>query len=174
MRSLRVALIAVAVLVLALGGCRKTSHRSPPGEQECQSYRDKLFSFMPAEERAAMTQLGLGKQTPKELEICQQRMHSDEIGCVLKAATLDEALACKSAVDDRPAEVKRTPEECTAYSDHVKKLATENESGEAIGPPFTPFMASLFARECSRWLTKQRYDCVMKAPSAMGLMQCPP
>jgi hypothetical protein len=56
----------------------------------------------------------------------------------------------------------------------MMKLAELNEKGEAIGPPLTPAMAKMAIAECPRWLTKKRYECVMKAPSPMGIMQCPP
>src|SRR3954464_983116 len=155
--------LVVAFLLVAACGKHHNAPKPTPTEAECQAYRDKLFSFMPEDERAKGLKLGLGKQTPKELEPCQQRMPSDEIACVVASRTVDEALACKPAVDDRAPEIKRTPEECAALSEHVKKLAATNDFGDSIGPPFTPFMASLFARECGRWMTQDRYDCVMKA-----------
>lgn len=170
---MRLALAVPVALGVALSACKKAP--SPDATQaECEAYRNKMFSFLPAEEQKAIAKLGLDKATPKEIELCRQRMNSDEIACALAAATMDEALACKSATDDRPADVKRTPEECRAYSEHMAKLAEMSESGDAVGPPLTPAMAKLAARECERWLSKQRYDCVMKAPSPMGLMQCPP
>jgi hypothetical protein len=101
-------------------------------------------------------------------------MNSDEVQCVLEATTQDDALACRSATDDRPDDVKRTPDECKAYSDHMMKLAELNEAGQAVGPPLTPAMAKMSVAECPRWLSKARYECVMKAPSPMGIMQCPP
>jgi hypothetical protein len=168
---MRIALLAVLALA---GACKKEGKNVDATQAECEAYRNKMFSFLPPEEQQSMAGIGLDKPTPKEIELCRQRMNSDEIACAVAAATQDEALACRSAVDDRPAEVKRTPEECKAYSEHVIKLAEENERGQSIGPPLTVAMAKMFARECERWLTKKRYDCVMKAPSAMGLMQCPP
>ena len=165
--------VIVVASVLALAACKKA--KSPDATPaECEAYRNKMFSFLPAEEQKSMADLGMGKPTPKELELCRERMNSDEVACAMKAATMDEALACKSATDDRPAEVKRTAEECKAYGEHMMKLAELNESGQAIGPPLTPAMAQLAARECERWLTKKRYDCVMAAPSPMGIMSCPP
>ncbi|HEY5946338.1 MAG TPA: hypothetical protein VIV40_12635 [Kofleriaceae bacterium] len=165
-----------ALLLLALAGSSAcTKPKSPDAtDAECTAYRNKMFAFLPAEEQKSMAGIGLDKPTPKELELCRERMNSDEVACVLKAASMDEALACRSATDDRPAEVKRTPEECKAYSDHMMKLAELNERGEAIGPPLTPAMAKMAIAECPRWLTKKRYDCVMAAPSPMGIMQCPP
>ena len=169
---LRLALVAALVV---LGACTKASTKSPDAtEAECASYRNKMFSFLPAEEQTSMAGLGMDKPTPKEIELCRQRMNSDEVACALKATTQDEALACRSATDDRPAEVKRTDEECKAYAAHLMKLAELNESGEAIGPPLTPAMAKMAVAECPRWLSKKRYDCVMKAPSPMGIMSCPP
>lgn len=157
----------------ALAGCKKQA--SPDAtEAECVAYRKKMFSLLPAEEQNAMAGLGLDKPTPLEIELCRERMNSDEIACALAAGSLDEALACRSAIDDRPAHVKRTPEECRAYKEHFIKLAELNESGNAVGPPLTVAMAKLAGQECDRWLTKQRYDCVMKAESPMGLAQCPP
>lgn len=163
----------VVASVLAVAACKKA--KSPDATQaECEAYRNKMFSFLPAEEQKSMADLGMDKPTPKEIELCRERMNSDEVACAVAAATMDEALACKSATDDRPAEMKRTPEECKAYGEHMMKLAELNESGQAIGPPLTPAMAKMAARECGRWLSKKRYDCVMAAPSPMGIMQCPP
>lgn len=121
-----------------------------------------------------MTTGGLDKPTPKEIELCRERMNADEVACVLKTTTMDEALACKSATDDRPAEVKRTPEECKTYSEHVMKLAEQSQGPDSIGMPLTPAMAKLAARECERWLSKKRYDCVLQQPSAAGILTCPP
>ena len=39
----------------------------------------------------------MDKPTPKEIELCRERMNSDEVACALKATTQDDALACKSA-----------------------------------------------------------------------------
>ena len=35
-------------------------------------------------------------------------------------------------------------------------------------------MAAMLARECERWMTKERYDCIMKAAMPMDLMGCRP
>ena len=164
--------LPLLVVAAACGG-GKHGHK-PPKDAECQAYRDKLFSFMPESDRAKYASMGLGQQTPTELALCQQRMQSDEIACVVAAKTFDEALLCKPAVDDRPAEMKRTVAECEAFAAHVGKLATDATQGEGAGPPFTPFMAKLMARECGRWLSKDRYDCVMKAPTTLGFLGCPP
>jgi hypothetical protein len=169
----RYALLVLAAIV-ALAACKREPKNVDATEADCIAYRNKMFSFLPAAEQQSMAGLGMDKPTPKEIEMCRQRMNSDEVQCAVKAATQDEALACRSATDDRPAEVKRTAEECKAYAEHMMKLAELNESGEAIGPPLTPAMAKMAIAECPRWLTKARYDCVMKAPSPMGIMQCPP
>lgn len=166
------------LIVLALGlaavACKREAVNVDATEADCIAYRDKMFSFLPAQEQQAMAGIGMDKATPKEIELCRQRMNHDEVACALKASSQDEALACTSATDDRPAEVKRTAEECKAYADHMMKLAEQNESGDAMGPPLTPAMAKMAIAECPRWLSKKRYDCVMKAPSPMGIMQCPP
>ena len=128
---------------LGLGACKREPKNVDATEADCIAYRNKMFSFLPAEEQKSMGGIGLDKPTPKELELCRQRMNSDEVACALKATTQDEALACKSATDDRSDEVKRTPEECKAYAEHMQKLAEANESGEAIGPPLTPAMAKM-------------------------------
>jgi hypothetical protein len=164
-----------AALLLAVTACGGSKHgHKPPSEAECQAYRDKLFSYMPEADKAKATAMGLGRQTPIELALCQQRMQSDEIACVVASKTFDEAMLCEPAVDDRPAEMKRTLAECQAFASHVIKLASNAAEGEAAGPPFTPFMAKLMARECGRWLSKDRYECVMKAPTTLGLIGCPP
>jgi hypothetical protein len=167
---------AVALLAITLGAaaCTKASKSPNATKIECEQYRNKMFSFLPETEREAAAKLGMDKPSKLEVDLCMERMTTDEVACALKATTQAEALACKATVDIRPADAKRTPEECKAYSEHVMKLAKENEAGEAMGPPFTPAMAAMFGRECERWLTKKRFDCVMKAPSAMGLMLCKP
>jgi hypothetical protein len=162
------------VVLLALVACTKAGRSPNATKVECEQYRNKMFSFLPDSEREAAKGIGMDKPTKMEVDLCMQRMTSEEVGCALKASTQADALSCKPSVDIRPAEAKRTTEECTAYSAHVMKLAEENEKGEAMGPPFTPAMAAMFARECERWLTKARFDCVMKAPSPMGLMMCKP
>jgi hypothetical protein len=161
-------------IAAALVACTKTGKSPNATRVECEQYRNKMFSFLPDSEREAAKGIGMDKPTPMELDLCMQRMTSEEVACALEARAQPDALACKPSVDIRPADAKRTPEECTAYSAHVMKLAEENEKGEAMGPPFTPAMAAMFARECERWLTKARFDCVMKAPSPMGLMTCKP
>ncbi|HUS31035.1 MAG TPA: hypothetical protein VMZ53_21140 [Kofleriaceae bacterium] len=164
-----------ALLFLAVAACSGSGRgHKPPSEAECQAYRDKLFAYMPEADRTKVTAMGLGKQTPIELALCQQRMKSDEIACVVASKTFDEALLCKPAVDDRPAEMKRSPAECQAFMEHVTKLANDAAQGDASGPPFTPFMAKLTARECGRWLSKERYECVMQAPTTLGIVGCPP
>ena len=168
-------LVALALAVcFGSGACKREPKNIDATEADCVAYRNKMFSFLPAEEQKSLGGIGMDKPTPKEIELCRQRMNSDEVACALKAATQAEALACKSATDDRPAEVRRTPDECTAYADHMLKLAEANERGESVGPPLTPAMAKMAIAECPRWLSKKRYDCVMKAPSPMGIMQCPP
>ena len=169
---MRVALLLASVL--ALSACKREAKNVDATEADCIAYRNKMFAFLPAQEQQAMGGLGMGKPTPKEIELCRQRMNSDEVACVLKATTMDEALACRSATDDRPADVKRTAEECKAYSEHMMMLAEKNETEESIGPPLTPAVAKMAIAECPRWLSKARYDCVMKAPMPMGIMQCPP
>ena len=162
------------VLALALGACTKASKSVDATEAECVSYRNKLFSLLPPDEQAQMTKGGMDKPAPKEIELCRERMNSDEIACALKAATLDDALACKSATDDRPAEVKRTPEECKKYGEKVTQLADESRGKDAFGPPLSPSMAKMAFRECERWLSKKRYDCVLEQPSSAGILGCPP
>lgn len=160
-------------MAVGLLACSKA--KSPNAtEPECAEYRMKLFSFTPTEEKEAMGKLGFDKPSPLELKLCMERITSEEVRCAVGAATLEQVLACKPSVDIRPADAKRTPEECQAYGDHAMALAIENESGGAMGPPFTPAMAALFKHECERWLSKKRFDCVMKAPSPMGMMGCPP
>lgn len=165
---------SLLVVLAVTAGCSKASKNVDATEAECVSYRDKLFSLLPAEEQTSMAKGGLDKATPKEIELCRERMNSDEVACALKATTMDEALACKSATDDRPADVKRTPEECKTYSEHVMKLAEQSQSQDAFGPPLTPAMAKMSIRECERWLSKKRYDCVLQQPSSAGILGCPP
>ena len=164
------------LVALSVVACTKAKKGPAPNatEAECVEYRQKMFSFNPPEEQAAMSKMGFDKPSPLELKLCKERITSEEVKCALASTSQDQALACKPSVDIRPAHAKRTPEECQAYSDHAMKLAVENESGGAVGPPFTPAMAKLFRRECERWLTKKRYDCIMKAPSPMGMMGCEP
>jgi hypothetical protein len=165
----------LALACLFAAACTKASGKSPNATQaECEQYRNKMFSFLPEAERDSATKLGMDKPTKMELDLCMQRITSEEVQCALGKTTQADALACKPSVDIRPADAKRTPEECKAYSDHVMKLAEENEKGDVAGPPFTPSMAAMFARECERWLTKARFDCVMKAESPMGMMGCKP
>jgi len=171
MRSL---LLITAGVAVGLGACKKTEKSPNATQVECEQYRNKMFSYLPDVERESAKGIGMDKPTKMEIDLCMQRMTSEEVACALKSSTQADALSCKPSVDIRPADAKRTPEECKAYSEHVMKLAVENEKGEALGPPFTPSMAALFARECERWLTKARFDCVMKAPSPMGLMLCKP
>ena len=86
-----------------------------------------------------------------------------------RAATLQEPLD-----DIRPPEAKRTPEECAKAREHIMKLAEVFDKNEGIGPPFTASMATMLARECERWMTKERYDCILKAGMPMDLMGCRP
>jgi hypothetical protein len=166
--------LALVVAGLALGACTKArSSSSHTTETECVAYRDKLFSLLPQDEQDAMRKGGNDKATPKEIEMCRQRVHSDEIACMQKATTLDDALACKPAVDDRPDAVKRTPEECQAYKEHLLKLADVAASDDAFGPALTRSMAKMAGRECERWMTKKRYDCIMSAQTSAGMIQCP-
>lgn len=175
MRAVLLSGSLLALLVAAVACTKAGSGKSPNATQaECEQYRNKMFSFLPAAEQESAKNLGMDKPTKLEVDLCMQRMTSEEVTCALGKQTQADALACKPSVDIRPADAKRTPEECKAYTEHVTKLAVENEKGEAMGPPFTPAMAAMFARECERWLTKERYDCVMKAPSPMGLMMCKP
>lgn len=163
------AAIAVALLV----GCTKAK---PPNASaaECEQYRDKLFSLLPEPERAAAERMGLQKATKFELDLCMQRVTSDEVACALTATTQEQALACKPKVDIRPPEARRTEAECVAFRERVMKLGELAEGTDTPGPPFTKAMAAMLARECERWMTQQRYDCVMKAGSPMDLMSCRP
>jgi hypothetical protein len=168
-------LVAFAIALCCAAACNKDAGLRPnASKQECERYRDKMFSFLPASEQEAAAQMGMAKATKLELELCMERITSEEVTCALAASTQAEALSCKGSVDLRPANARRTPEECAAVTAHAQKLAEDNEAGQAVGPPFTPAMAAMFARECERWMTKERYDCVMKAPSPMGLMGCRP
>jgi hypothetical protein len=170
----RLSILAGALALAALGACKKDKPVPHATVEECTAYRNKMFSFLPIEEQQAAAKMGMDKPMPLELKLCQERMVSDEIKCALAATTQDAALACKSAHDIRPADAKRTPEECTALTAHVLELAESNESGNEVGPPFTPAMSKMFSRECERWMTKSRYDCVMRADSPMGLTSCKP
>lgn len=169
-RGITLALCVAATLV----ACTRAGKRPNATRAECEQYRNKMFGFLPQQEQDSARGIGMDKPTKLELELCMQRMTSEEVACAVAATSQGAALACKPSVDIRPDNARRTPEECAAYAAHVLKLAELNEAGEAIGPPFTPAMARMFARECERWLTKERYDCVMKAPSPMGLMNCKP
>lgn len=165
-------MIALAVLV-AVAGCSKAKQPNASAA-ECEQYRDKLFSLLPEPERAAEERMGLQKATKFELDLCMQRVTSDEVACALPATTQEQALACKPKVDIRPPEAKRTEAECVAFREHVTKLGALADRVDAPGPPFTKAMAAMLARECERWMTKQRYDCIMKAGSPMDLMSCRP
>jgi len=170
----RALLVTVALVgVTSASACKKAK---PPNatRAECEEYRDKLFSLLPDNEREAGTRMGMHKATKLELDLCEQRMTSDEVACALVATTQADALACKPKVDIRPADAKRTPDECKAFTEHVMKLGRMFESTETPGPPFTKAMAAMLARECERWMTQKRYDCVMKSGSTMDLMGCRP
>lgn len=161
-------------VVLALVACKKPAATPNATEAECEQYRNKLFSLLPDAEREGMSRMGMQKPTKVELALCMQRVTSEEVACAVKATTQEQALACKPSVDIRPLDARRTPEECAAYREHVTKLAEKFDTNDGIGPPLTPSMAAMLARECERWMTKSRYDCVMKATSSMGLMSCKP
>jgi hypothetical protein len=166
----------VVVLAAVIGVAAACTKATSPNanEAECQQYRDKLFSLLPDAEREAVTRMGLQKASPYELALCQQRMTSDEIACAVTKTTQADALACKPKVDIRPADAKRTPEECAKAGEHIMKLADVFDKNEGIGPPFTKSMAAMLARECDRWMTKERYDCILKAGMPMDLMGCRP
>lgn len=168
--------LLVATAVFAVGVAAACSKAKSPNatRKECQLYRTKLFSLLPDAEREAGARMGLDLPTPYELDLCEQRVTSDEIACAVQTSTLADALACKPAVDIRPADAKRGPEECAAFATHVLKLSELFEKNDGIGPPFTRSMATIFARECERWMTKERYDCVLKAGMPMDLMRCKP
>jgi hypothetical protein len=174
MRALHLIGIPALAALASFGACKKAEQSVDATEADCVAYRNKLFSLLPADEQAGLTASKLDKPTPKEIELCRERMNADEIACAVEAATIDEALACKSATDDRPAHVKRTAEECKAFSEHITKLAEDSRGEQAFGPPLSPTMVKLTIRECDRWLSKQRYDCVMKQPSTAGILGCPP
>ena len=167
----------IATLLLAgavLGACTKAKPAAPRAtDAECTAYRNQLFSLLPETERAGLGKSGMGTPSPKELELCRERVHPDEIACVVKATTLDEALACTSAIDDRPDAVKRTPAECEAYRAHLLEMAEVAASENAFGPPLTKAMAKIAGRECERWMSKKRYDCVMSAKASAAFIQCP-
>lgn len=160
-------------LILLVAACSKTS---PPNATrgQCEQYRDKLFSLLPEHEREVATRMGMHKATKLELDLCEERITSDEVACALQTTSQADALACKPKIDIRPAEAKRTPEECKAFTEHVTKLAKLATETESAGPPFTPAMGAMLARECERWMSMHRYECVMKSGSSMDLMGCRP
>lgn len=174
-RSTRAWLVVLVGCALGAGlaACKKEGKRPNATRGECEQYRNKMFSLLPEDEQKVAAGMNLDKPTPLEIELCMERITSEEVACALAASTQDEALACKPSVDIRPADARRTPEECAAYSAHLMKLAETFTDADG-GPPLTPAMAKMAARECERWLTKQRFDCVMKAQSPMGLMGCKP
>src|SRR5690349_21837396 len=103
-------LLLVNVLV---GSTKAGSGNSPNATQaEGEQYRNKMFSFLPESERENAKNLGMDKPTKLEIDLCMQRMTSEEVACALGKATQVEALACKPSVDIRPADAKRTAEEC--------------------------------------------------------------
>lgn len=166
--------LAVAALLVGMAAACSKAKPATATRAECEQYRDKLFSLLPDAEREAGTRMGMHKATKYELDLCVQRVTSDEVACALKTTTLVDALACKPTVDIRPADAKRTPEECATSTEHILKLAEVFDKNEGIGPPFTKSMAMMLARECERWMTKDRYDCILKAGMPMDLMRCRP
>jgi hypothetical protein len=162
---------AALLAVLAAAACSKSKAPNATRD-ECVAYRSKLFELLPDAEREHWRAAGFDKPSKLELDLCQERVTSVEVACVLKQTTLDDALLCKPTVDIRPAEMRRTPEECAAYREHVIKLAELGEKTETIGPPLTVAMAKLVARECERWMSKKRYDCGVAAGASPDLMMC--
>jgi hypothetical protein len=161
---------AVIAAALALAACAKKAPNAT--REECRQYRAKLFELLPDAEREHWRASGLDKASKLELDFCQQRVTSAEVACVRNKTTLDDALACKPTVDLRPADMRRTPEECSAYREHVVQLAADGEKTETVGPPLSVAMAKIVARECERWMSKARYECGIKAASSPDLMMC--
>jgi hypothetical protein len=177
MRRRPVAAVLVAAVWIAGGaacGGPATGKAPNATEAECEQYRNKLFSLLPEAEREAAGRMGLQKATKFELALCMERITSDEVACALTKTTQADALACKPTTDIRPPEAQRTEAECNAYREHVTKLGALTQTAETAGPPFTPAMAAMLARECERWMSKSRYDCIMKAGSPLSLMSCRP
>ena len=57
MRSHVLLAVALALAPASLGACKKAGTSVDATEAECASYRNKLFSLLPAEEQAAMAML---------------------------------------------------------------------------------------------------------------------
>jgi len=161
---------AVLGAVLLLAACTKS--RPNASRAECERYRARLFELLPDTEREHWRASGMDKPSKLELDFCEERVTSSEVACVAKAPTLDAALECKPTAEIRPADMRRTPEECSAYREHVVKLAELGEGTETIGPPLTVAMAKMVARECERWMSKARYECGLKAGTSPDLMMC--
>ena len=91
MRSHVLLAVALALAPASLGACKKAGTSVDATEAECASYRNKLFSLLPAEEQAAMAKGGLDKPTPMEIKLCRERINSDEVACALKATSIESA-----------------------------------------------------------------------------------
>ena len=134
--------LAFASLSLALAACAKKAPNAT--REECRQYRAKLFELLPDAEREHWRASGLDKASKLELDFCQQRVTSAEVACVRNKTTLDDALACKPTVDLRPADMRRTPEECSAYREHVVQLAADGEKTETLrGDDIVPRFLSI-------------------------------
>lgn len=156
---------------LVASGCHRSQDAARRATAaECEAYHAKFLALSPGA-RDALAQLKLDTLGPRELKLCQERMTSDVVTCVLQAPSLEAALACKPAVDIRPAEARHTPDECAAYVEHMRTLAA---SAVPDKPKVTTSMTEAARRACDGWLTTDRYRCVLKASTPHELAACPP
>jgi hypothetical protein len=153
----------IVLALVTIAGCRQRSldmYRLA-SRSECKAYQAKLRSL-------AGMEVAVGD--PKQaLDLCQQRVSTEMVDCVMRASSIDEVEACKPSVEIRPPAARRSAEECVRYTEHIREVAEKRVSARA-----TDNLVHAFEHECRGYLTAERYDCVLAAEDAHALARCPP
>ena len=173
----RLALLAAilggsSLLVVSPCGKNKTDPHQLASRSECEALAAKERALLPVEMSNAVP-LGIHMEAPSERRLaqCQERNTSEVVACVLAAATMDEALACKPSVEIRPPSVRRSMEECARYVEHVRQIVAQAAPGR---PEMVANLGQAAGIECDRYLTRERYECVLATKGARDWAACPP
>lgn len=118
----------------------------------------RLFALQSPQTRESLTMLGLDKPDETKLATCQERVTAEMLTCVDRAATIEQAVACQPDSNLRPANARRTPEECEQYVRHVGEIVNQAPPSKAAAEN----MVEAARKECAGWLTLERFDGVMR------------
>jgi hypothetical protein len=169
---------AALALLFVLAACEKAQRDPHATRMECDAYVAAIAEWnanLDAQARDAYARdpngrisfTGQGVFVGKGFtSLCPERMTSKQVACMIAHAHRHsmDSTACKPEVDLRPPDARRTPEECARYIAKARELAATGSASPRMSvADQVRFVEQGAANECTGWLSRARYECVLAA-----------